>query len=294
MNITKYPSFRPIELGDKPLFDLALIEDPPQISEFTFTNIYAWKDPYKITISVLGNFLIVRSDGSGTPRFFTPVGGGSKKGAIERIIEETRGEFIRVPEAIASLFRDDDRFEIEPDDNDSDYLFKTQDLTRLAGTKYDGKRNLINKFKSAYKYEYAQLKGSGAEESLAFEEEWCSIKDCDGVEGLNNERLAIREMIANFSFFNLTGGVIKVDGKVSAIAIAERLNLETMVMHVMKADPNMAGLYQTMLNEFLLHNGKPFEYLNMEQDLGVEGLRKSKLSYHPVRMVKKYTLRAAR
>ncbi len=76
-----------------------------------------------------------------------------------------------------------------------------------------------------------------------------------------------------------------------ALAIAEQLNLQTLVLHVLKADPNMPGLYQVMLNEFLARKGRPFTYVNMEQDLGVEGLRKAKLSYYPAFMVKKFTIK---
>ena len=61
-------------------------------------------------------------------------------------------------------------------------------------------------------------------------------------------------------------------------------------MHVLKADPNVAGLYQAMLHEFLEHEAGNFNYVNLEQDLGIEGLRKSKQSYHPIEMIKKYTL----
>jgi len=290
MSIQPYPSFRPIELSDKPLFDKAFSASPPEISEFTFTNLYAWREAYGITVSILDGILILRANKGAMPRFFNPIGSGDAKAAIERVSKETRGVFIRVPETTASLFDADGRFKVESDADNSDYVYGTRDLILLSGKKYDGKRNLIKKFKSTYTYDYASLDGSSAKGCLAFEEAWCSVKDCDSVEGLDNERRAIREMIAHFSDFALIGGAIKVNGRMCAVAIAERLNPKTLVMHAMKADPNMAGLYQAMLHEFLSRQGQSFEYVNLEQDLGVEGLRRSKLSYHPITMVKKYTL----
>lgn len=116
------------------------------------------------------------------------------------------------------------------------------------------------------------------------------VKDCDKVEGLNNERQAIREIINNFGSFNLIGAFIKVKGNICAVAIGEKLNSNTLVMHVLKADPFMQGLYQVILNDFLLKDCGNFEYINLEQDLGVEGLRQAKLSYHPARIIEKYTL----
>jgi len=129
-----------------------------------------------------------------------------------------------------------------------------------------------------------------ADKCLKFEDRWCTIKNCDRIEGLSNERRAIGEMVANYSDFELIGGIIKIQGNISAIALAQRLNLDTLVMHVLKADPNISGLYQAMLQEFLTHEAGSFNYVNLEQDLGIEGLRKSKQSYHPVKMIKKYTI----
>ena len=97
----------------------------------------------------------------------------------------------------------------------------------------------------------------------------------------------------NYSDFELIGGMIKIQGNISAVALAQRLNPDTLVMHVLKADHNVGGLYQVMLQEFLTHEAGSFNYVNLEQDLGIEGLRKSKQSYHPVEMVKKYILSAS-
>ena len=160
----------------------------------------------------------------------------------------------------------------------------------MPGKKYDGKRNLIKKFKSTYDHEYIALNASNAESVLDFEDAWCSIKDCDNVTGLYNERDALREIVANFANFKLIGGAIKTEGMIRAVAIGERLNKDTLVMHILKADPNIAGLYQAIMNEFLSREGSAFKFVNLEQDLGVEGLRKSKLSYHPVEMINKYTI----
>ena len=110
------------------------------------------------------------------------------------------------------------------------------------------------------------------------------------MEGLFEERQAIREMIANCAEFDLVAGAIRVERKICALAIAQRLNPNTLVMHVLKANPNIPGLYQLIFNEFLSREARGYEFVNLEQDLGVEGLRKSKLSYHPSGMIKKYKI----
>ena len=290
MLINPYPQFRPIDISDKSLFGEAFKNHPPHISEFTFTNLYAWKYVYKLSISDLNGLIILRSDETVIPRFFNPIGRGDVKSVITKILDDSGGSFIRLPEETKTLFGGDDKFKIEPDPDNSDYLFNAEDLVKLPGKKYDGKRNLIKNFKSTYQYEYIALDSSNAGDALEFEDAWCSIKDCDNVTGLYNERDALREIIANFSNFKLIGGAINTEGMIRAVAIGERLNESTLVMHILKADPNITGLYQVMMNEFLSREAHAFKFINLEQDLGIEGLKKFKLSYHPVEMVNKYTL----
>ena len=291
MDMQAYPQFRALQLADAGIFDRAFARRAPEISEFTFTNLYAWRGAYKLQAAVFEQLLIVRSDAEKQKRFFEPIGVGDIRGAVEYILKDTGAVFIRIPETTKALFDGDSRYRVEPDPDNSDYVFRMQDLVNLAGRKYDGKRNLIKKFKSAYSYEYIRLDSSSVSRALEFEEAWCSIKDCDSVTGLNNERQAIREMVNNFSAFNLRAGAVQTGGVIRALAIGQKLKPDTLVMHVLKADPAAVGLYQTMCNEFLAREGSDCDYVNLEQDLGVEGLRKAKLSYHPAAMIRKYTLK---
>lgn len=288
-NKKQYPSFRPLEKCDKAVFDEAFKRYPPEISEFTFTNLYAWKEIYKLNVSILDSALILRSGANNKPGFFPPIGADVKK-AAKIILETSNGVIFRTPESIKALFDKDRSYNIEFDLDNSDYLFGRKDLVSLAGKKYDGKRNLIKKFKSSNKYQYIKLGKENIGECLEFEGRWCSVKDCENIKGLRQERRAARQIIENFCEFNLIGGAIRINGKIMAIAIAEKLNPDTLVMHVLKACSGITGLYQVMNNDFLSLEASGFEYVNLEQDSGSEGLRKAKLSYHPQRMIKKYTI----
>ena len=290
MSLPKYPDYRPLELADLPVFTKAFKANPPVISEFTFTNLYAWRELYKPQVCLWEDFIIICSDCALQRKFFIPIGAGYVKPALEEILKGGKNMLFRVPEQVKGLWDNDARFQVELDRDNCDYLFKAQDLIGLPGRKYDGKRNLIKKFKSLYAYEYLKLDHTHSEECFQFVEEWCSVKNCDSVEGLFKERRAIHEMIANCEAFELMAGAIRVKGSICALAIAQRLNSNTLVMHVLKANPAMPGLYQLIFNEFLARQAQDFEFVNLEQDLGIEGLRKSKLSYHPVEMVKKYSI----
>lgn len=292
MIYNEYPLFRPLKKEDRPLFEEAFGKNPPEISEFTFTNLYAWREIYKIEVSILENMVILRCGVEGKPGFFPPIGeGAGVKEVIEKILRDSGGVFIRIPEAVKSLFDADARFNLEFDADNSDYLFRAKDLILLEGRNYDGKRNIIRKFKSSCEYAYVKLSESNISECLEFQDKWCSVKGCDSIKGLNEERRAVAEILESFSSFALLGGAIRIENVICAVAIAERLNPDTLVMHVLKAEPSIAGLYQAITNEFLATEARDFKYVNLEQDLGQEGLRKAKLSYHPVRMVKKYNLR---
>jgi uncharacterized protein len=288
--IPDYPQFIPLSLEDKPLFDRAFKDYPPEISEFTFTNLFSWRQAYGYEVSMLNGLIILRA-GSGKPAcFLQPIGPGDAAGAVKQILRDLNARFCRISESLSVIFKDDNAFKVEEDRNNFDYLYLSAGLVNLAGRQYDGKRNQIKKFRSGYKYDYATIKGPDAGQILELEEAWCGIKGCDMIEGLNNERQAIREIVEHFEEFKLISGIIKLENRACAVAIAEALNSETLVVHVFKADSDIPGLYQTMLNDFLRSNAGDFKYINLEQDLGVPGLRASKQSYHPVKMIGKYTI----
>ena len=294
MNIDIYPQFRELNIGDAAVFNRAFKDNSPTISEFTFTNLYSWRWAYSLRVSLFDGLIILCSESESRKRFFTPIGKGDIRAAAEKILKDKGGIFFRLPGETIVLFAEDNRFLIEPDRDNWDYLYSASDLLNLPGKKYDGKRNLIMKFKSGQAYEYITLNAENAASCLDFEEAWCSLKDCDKVKALSQEKRAIKDMVENFSFFGLTAAAIQINGVIRAFVIAQELSPDTMVIHIFKADPNIAGLYQTMLQEFIWRAGVTrFRYVNMEQDLGIEGLRKAKLSYHPCSMVNKYALSLA-
>ena len=98
---------------------------------------------------------------------------------------------------------------------------------------------------------------------------------------------------AYFSYYNelaLKGGLIRIGGKICALTIGERLNSCTFGVHIEKADRSYNGIYAAINNHFVLENTDGYKYINREEDLGIEGLRKSKLSYHPAFILEKYSV----
>ncbi len=294
MNIPVFPAMKPVVLEDKKLVDEFLRQFPPDISELTFTNIFGWRKADSYCLSVLEDCLLVVSARVGKAvEILEPVGEKSSKlKAIKRAFSiRNDSSFIRLSQGTASYFKDDSSFILNEDEKNFDYVYSSDNLIELSGKLFDAKRNFIKRFKEACNFEYKKITPDNVEACLSFEEEWCLAKDCKHTEGLLAEREAMEEMLKNFDALKITGGMIEIDGKIGAVSLGERLNPNTFVVHIEKANGGYIGIYQVINQMFCANEAKGFAYVNREQDLGVPGLRKAKQSYHPHHMVKKYTLR---
>lgn len=296
MDIPQFPDSREITLQDKPLFDSIFSARPPELSAYTFTNLFAWAVPYGTTVSRVDDWIVVQHERDGCRLVLEPLGEGDAREAVEKCFERAgnaRIEFERLHSGTASLFEGDKAYSVARDRDDSDYLYLAEDLINLNGRKYDAKRNFINRFKSDYDYEYFSIDAGSAAECLEFAHEWCEDRSCETQEGLKRELCAVYQMLTNFDTLGICGGGIRTDGRIVAFSLGEQLNPETMVVHVEKADSSIAGVYQTINNEFCIHEAAGYKYINREQDLGVPGLRKAKKSYHPVGMIEAFDLKRA-
>lgn len=292
MSIPAFPEWREIELADKPVFDRALAANPPDLSTYTFTNLFAWRGPYHSEVCELDGMLLVRDVMDGRQVYLDPIGVGDAKNVIATVFEQAGdARFERIHKRTADLFADEPGFSVDLDQDNSDYVYLTQDLIELAGRKYDAKRNFINRIRGAIDYEYTEMTQASVKDAHRFAEYWCEERLCQTIDGLNREQCAVYEMLHNLEVLGITGGDIKIEGRVVTFALGEALNPDTFVVHVEKADASIDGIYQLINNEFISHAAAGFKYVNREQDLGVPGLRKAKESYHPCRMIESFTIR---
>ena len=169
-----------------------------------------------------------------------------------------------------------------------DYVYLTEDLSNLPGERYYTKRKNINKCLSEYRLEYKPLTEEIVEQCLQLQTEWCNLRRCDVTPGLEAENRAVRVTFEHFSDLNIFGGSILIDGQVESFTIGEMLNRETAVVHFEKANPTITGLYQVINQWFAQKQLQDYKYVNREQDLGVSGLRRAKMSYHPQFFIEKY------
>jgi len=179
-------------------------------------------------------------------------------------------------------------YESVEDRDNFDYLYLVKSLSTLAGKKLDGKRNHINKFKKLHTFEYEEINQDNISACKDILENWCIQRDYTTQSSLIAERIANLELLDNYMSLNLKGAIIKVDGVPEAFTVGEQLNSDTAVIHIEKANANIQGLYPLINQQFVANQWSDLVYVNREQDLGLEGLRKAKLSYNPVGFVEKY------
>jgi hypothetical protein len=187
-------------------------------------------------------------------------------------------------------FVDTKRFRVSKDRNNSDYVYRAEDLIKLTGNRYHQKRNHVNKFLKSYRFEYQVLNDKLVRDFLDLQDSWCQLKDCESNEDLMAEDRAVFEALLHYKYLGLRGGAILIEDKVEAFTLGEKLSQDTAVIHVEKANPDIPGLYAMINQQFCQHEWSEVTYVNRQQDLGVPGMRKAKKSYHPDHMVDKFTL----
>lgn len=293
--------FCEITINDKALFEKYIKPYNPQASEMSFTNIFMWREYYKFRYSIVNDLLcIVSFMDSGAPFAFMPAGKLNEEnftGAVFALKEhfKERGhnlQFRRVTSSELRYFREFVKSEdnIVYDRDNSDYVYLAENLIKLSGKKYDGKRNHIKRFKKLYEYRYIKLDANHIDECRRIMNDWCREKNCNCHRGAYCERHAGMELLNNYDALGCKGAIIEVNGRIEAFTVGELLNRDTAVIHIEKANNRIHGLYTFINQQFCENEWQDAVYVNREQDLGIEGIRKAKLSYNPVKMIDKYTV----
>lgn len=259
--------------------------------EYSYANMMMWRHYYHTQIAREGAFLMMRFQ-SETPIDMVPVGGETREG-IRLLLGHAREE--GHPLRLFGCNREDveqiehwfpGRFAFESHEADFDYLYRQEDLAGLAGKKYHSKRNHVAAFTKAHAWQYEPMTDRTIPEVLAMAEQWYAERP-DAAGELAAEKTAVWEALRNHDKMDLSGGLIRTDEKVVAFTFGSPLNEDTFDVHVEKALSEYAGAY-TVINQEFAKTLSGYTYINRENDVGVEGLRKAKQSYRPAIWLEKY------
>jgi hypothetical protein len=301
-----------ITIESRPLLEEYLGSFEYRASGMSFTSLYMWRNINKFSWEIIGEYLCIAAVDNLEPEMDVPfmlppltrTGGYEAAGLAETIcgarrIFEERGcafKIMLVPFHMTDFLERafPGKLRIEADRANFDYVYNTQDLIELKGRDYHAKKNHLNYFLSHYDYAYVSLRSDMAEEAMDFIRRFNERKNPENAhekELLMMEERAMQDVFHNLERVGYLTGAIRINGAIEALSIGGRLGKKTVTVHVEKANTAFRGLYQAINNEFCKHVAKDVKRINREEDMGIPGLRKAKLSYKPSMLVEKYTVR---
>ena len=292
-------NFQKIELKDKEWMDPLIAAADMGGCHQNFTNIFAWAKILDFRVSRLNGYLEVKGGTDCNQYYFYPAGTGDIKKVIDDLRQDAvnSGHDLKIigvsPEnrdEMDSLFPGKFRYEEKRDSHD--YVYLLDKLVNLPGNKLHSKRNHINYFKKNYKWSFELISEDNLDECWEMNIKWCKDNDCKDDKYLYREYCAVTRCFDNYFALGLEGGLLRSDGEIIAFTMGEKLNSNSYVIHVEKAYSQIRGAYQMINREFATYIKRTYPeliYVNREEDMGLDGLRKAKLSYYPDKMEEKYT-----
>ncbi len=288
-------NFKKVTLEDKAWIKQKLKESDFQGAEYSFTNIYVWKNEYKIEIAEVDNALLVKSESQGKVSFLFPIGKCNVEQVLQKMIEYADEQKIPLKihgilPAQKELFSQNtlSKFNLTSQRHLSDYIYETEKMTTLSGKKLQSKRNHIARFKDNAEWQLEEITADNIKECIAMTEEWCKANNCKDNSSLLSETCATKITLNSFLALEIQGLLLRLQGKVVAYTIGEKLNSDTFIVYIEKAFGDIQGAYPFINQQFAIQNALSCKYINREDDAGDEGLRKAKLSYSPVYLLEKY------
>lgn len=289
--------FKPIEIGDKAAIESFTLRYAPANCDLAFANMYCWQFRYRSSWTVIDDFLIIRFyiDGGSKLSYMQAVGSGDFTPVLRRLEEDAlaAGQPLRIvcltAPGIETLLRSDlGEFAFDENREMADYVYNASDLRELPGRKYQPKRNHIRRFKASYDYRYEEMTPAHAAECMRLENQWRRRRQ-DHPDDLTAEQVAMKRAFDHFDELGLRGGCLYADGRLVAFTYGSPINGQTFCIHAEKADTDYEGAFAVINQEFASRLPECYTLINREEDLGIEGLRRAKLSYHPAFLQPKVT-----
>lgn len=266
--------------------------------EITPMTLLIWKNYYHQKIAFYDDMMFV-SLGENSEIFLLPFADDMKKAVnILKDYQRSRNralvflgaEGVRL-DTFNELFCEE--FSQAESRDDFEYLYLTEKLKNLSGKKFHSKRNHISAFSKAHEWSYETLTPEILPEVFKMADRWTEEMKMltDDPKSIEVENAALKEYLPQMQKLNLRGGCIRVNGEIIAFTFGSPINSKVFDIHVEKALPEFRTAYSLINREFIANELCDFEYVNREDDMGLEGLRKAKLSYRPDILLKKYVIR---
>lgn len=287
--------FFDIDIGAKDIINDFFHAQRIEASDMLFGNLYIWHFSRTIKYALIDDCLVVwtKFPSESYPFIFYPLGRGNRKVAIgkmkEYFLDNQMPFSLRSLEPYQSAELENlfpNSFEITTNRDRFDYLYNIDELITLSGRTLHKKKNHLNRFFKLYpNFSYERVDSANALEVLEAYKAW--FEEGEKSDGLCNEMLGIEASLRNFSALDMKGAIIHIDGKIAAFSLAEQINDDSVVIHIEKGNTFYEGIFQAINQQFLKNDFAHLRFVNREEDLGIEGLRKAKMSYKPLRFIEK-------
>jgi hypothetical protein len=293
----EYPLFKTLGPDDQKLLAEYLALSPRTTCDLALANLFIWRECEVPSITFINGNLCILIESHNEPHYFLePLGACKLLETLEICLQHAK-RVSRAQESLATHLPSA-RFHVVPLRDHFDYIYEVKSLAELKGKKYDGKRNLIKKFVRLHPgYEFVPLQKAHREQALNLFDRWSIERENGNGEGgteppanLACQRHALEQAFMDFDQLNLRGGAIIVSGQIEGFVVASASNPGRVTAHLQYANYRMPGIYQVLLWETCRHIFTTSTYINLEEDLGIPGLRKTKLSYQPYHLEKKFLI----
>ena len=288
--------YRHITISDQQPYGQLLAQAPKRGCEYSFANLYVWG---RQRMAFLEGGVTVFSQFDRRSVYLFPLG-GDLKAILDRIIHDAHTRDI--PCRLTGLTKVDcqrverlypGKFRFHNDRNGYDYLYEVNQLRDLSGRKFQQKRNHVNRFFRRYPLaSVVPITDKNTPQVWEMVEAWFAQRlTQDPTRDVHMERSAIQKALQHRQALGLIGLALVVEGKVVAMTLGSHLSADTVDVHFEKALEDFDGAYAVINQAFAQHISQEFPrvaYLDREEDMGIEGLRKAKLSYEPVELREKY------
>jgi hypothetical protein len=297
--IPSFPNFKILDLSDKSDIESYTLAHKPY-SDFNFISLWSWDVNTKREVSILnGNLVVIFTDYVTDEKFLSFLGTKKPVTTSHELINYAIAHNIEpilrlvgeeMTNKIKSRF-----FHIELDRKNFDYIFSTSELSRLTGKRFKSKRQLITRFNEQYPEATFKVQTPTTnliDTVIKVLQKWEAKKDSDNKEyDSAHEKIAIQKIFEMTNYDRLLLSTIKIKDEICAFGIDELLLKKNAMSHFFKSDYSHKGINEYMNREMAHYlNLKGVKYWNWEQDLDIEGIKTMKMSYRPIRFLKKCTI----
>lgn len=298
--IPTFPEFKKVEVSDRTVVESHTRRYPPY-SDFNFTSLWAWDTNNKRMISELNGNLVVRfTDYKTNEPFLSFLGSNKPNETASTLLDYAAPNglppSLKLMPEISVKEIDAQKFNIQEDRDNFDYVYSIEELRNLTGSKFETKRNMLNRFMRRYPnaaIEIIDLKDAHQHQLMTELLDSWAIRKSEYMQDDEHkiEFDSISRLFKNISSFDLLGTGVLSEGSIIAFSIDEVFTDGYAISHFAKADSSYAGAYDFLMRAVITRlGGEHVQSLNYEQDLGILNLRVSKSSFRPSFFLKKYNV----